>query len=287
MRRASACRWLRRGKEPGVVVTEVDPYEPCRRFRLQAGRRDSRSRGQDRGHAGRGAPAPSRRPLRRQAQRAAAREVGAKGRGSWPFRSAALERARPRSAPGRAADRDRAVTSAFVAPAGGANPGDGRHSPSPLIPSLCTGIRRPRRARGWSRGGGAIRRPPRFGLLGRRRRTVFARLAVPGAFAEQAPVPIGRDCRSAREVPTRDARQTDRHAPADRRGRPRRRRLPRPSLPRGRPCRRPWRRTARRAWRSPSTGDYDVLIVDRMLPKRDGLSVIGELRDQGRSRRRC
>ena len=25
-------------------------------------------------------------------------------------------------------------------------------------------------------------------------------------------------------------------------------------------------------------GDYDVLIVDRMLPKRDGLSVIGELR---------
>ena len=25
-------------------------------------------------------------------------------------------------------------------------------------------------------------------------------------------------------------------------------------------------------------GDYDVLIVDRMLPKRDGLSVIGALR---------
>src|SRR6187402_1061348 len=25
-------------------------------------------------------------------------------------------------------------------------------------------------------------------------------------------------------------------------------------------------------------GKYDVLIVDRMLPKRDGLSVIGELR---------
>lgn len=29
------------------------------------------------------------------------------------------------------------------------------------------------------------------------------------------------------------------------------------------------------------TGDYDVLIVDRMLPKRDGLSVIGALRDKG------
>jgi len=30
-----------------------------------------------------------------------------------------------------------------------------------------------------------------------------------------------------------------------------------------------------------SDGAYDVLIVDRMLPKRDGLSVIGELRDKG------
>src|SRR6516162_7235251 len=28
-------------------------------------------------------------------------------------------------------------------------------------------------------------------------------------------------------------------------------------------------------------GQYDVLIVDRMLPKRDGLSVIGTLRDKG------
>jgi two-component system OmpR family response regulator len=28
-------------------------------------------------------------------------------------------------------------------------------------------------------------------------------------------------------------------------------------------------------------GQYDVLIVDRMLPKRDGLSVIGSLRDKG------
>src|SRR5438552_7172693 len=29
------------------------------------------------------------------------------------------------------------------------------------------------------------------------------------------------------------------------------------------------------------SGDYDVLIVDRMLPKRDGLSVIGALRENG------
>ena len=28
------------------------------------------------------------------------------------------------------------------------------------------------------------------------------------------------------------------------------------------------------------SGDYDVLVVDRMLPKRDGLSVIGALRDK-------
>jgi two-component system, OmpR family, response regulator len=28
-------------------------------------------------------------------------------------------------------------------------------------------------------------------------------------------------------------------------------------------------------------GKYDALIVDRMLPKRDGLSVIGELRERG------
>jgi len=31
------------------------------------------------------------------------------------------------------------------------------------------------------------------------------------------------------------------------------------------------------------SGDYDVLVIDRMLPKRDGLSVIGALRDKGNS----
>ena len=30
-----------------------------------------------------------------------------------------------------------------------------------------------------------------------------------------------------------------------------------------------------------STGDYDVLVIDRMLPKRDGLSLIGTLREKG------
>src|SRR6202049_1838526 len=29
------------------------------------------------------------------------------------------------------------------------------------------------------------------------------------------------------------------------------------------------------------SGDYDVLVVDRMLPKRDGLSLIGSLREKG------
>ncbi len=31
------------------------------------------------------------------------------------------------------------------------------------------------------------------------------------------------------------------------------------------------------------SGDYDVLIVDRMLPRRDGLSVIGALREAGQA----
>ena len=29
------------------------------------------------------------------------------------------------------------------------------------------------------------------------------------------------------------------------------------------------------------SGDYDVLVIDRMLPKRDGLSLIGTLARQG------
>ena len=33
-------------------------------------------------------------------------------------------------------------------------------------------------------------------------------------------------------------------------------------------------------------GDYDVLIVDRMLPKIDGLAVIGTLREKGSRRPR-
>ena len=43
------------------------PVEPVRRFRLQARRRHSRSRRQDRGHPSRGAPRAERRPCRRQA----------------------------------------------------------------------------------------------------------------------------------------------------------------------------------------------------------------------------
>ena len=39
--------------------------------------------------------------------------------------------------------------------------------------------------------------------------------------------------------------------------------------------------TARTGWRMALDGQYDVLIVDRMLPKRDGLSVIGALREKG------
>lgn len=35
-----------------------------------------------------------------------------------------------------------------------------------------------------------------------------------------------------------------------------------------------------------TTTDYDILVVDRMLPRRDGLSVIAGLRSRG-LRRRC
>ncbi|WP_264601503.1 response regulator transcription factor [Rhodobium gokarnense] len=34
-------------------------------------------------------------------------------------------------------------------------------------------------------------------------------------------------------------------------------------------------------WQMAATGGYDVLVVDRMLPKRDGLSIVAELRRSG------
>ncbi|MFX8585689.1 response regulator, partial [Acinetobacter baumannii] len=34
-------------------------------------------------------------------------------------------------------------------------------------------------------------------------------------------------------------------------------------------------------WHYAETGNYDVLVVDRMLPRRDGLSVIEGLRAKG------
>ena len=82
---------------------------------------------------------------RRQAHRAAAREVGRE----HPLRRGA---GRPRlRINGRAASgaehRDWGVAPAIVAPAGGANPGDGC-SPSRLIPASSPGIRRPRRGEG-------------------------------------------------------------------------------------------------------------------------------------------
>ena len=30
-----------------------------------------------------------------------------------------------------------------------------------------------------------------------------------------------------------------------------------------------------------ATGTYDVVVMDRMLPKRDGLSIVQEMRDRG------
>ena len=45
--------------------------------------------------------------------------------------------------------------------------------------------------------------------------------------------------------------------------------------------------TARKGLALALDGQYDVLIVDRMLPKLDGLSIIGALARQVGWRRRC
>ncbi len=70
------------------------------------------------------------------------------------------------------------------------------------------------------------------------------------------------------------------HVSPDHRRRPRRGRQSRGAIPQGRACRR-LAPTARRGWRRALDGQYDELIVDRMLPKLDGLVVIGTMRGKG------
>ena len=115
----------RRQREPGRGDRRRRSVGPGGRFRLQAGRRDSRSwRASSVATPDGSAQGAGQGPLRRQAQRAAAREVGARN----AFRG---HSARPRLSEFTAVSRlghgneIGAVSSAFVAPAGGANPGDG------------------------------------------------------------------------------------------------------------------------------------------------------------------
>ena len=122
----------------GVVVTDVDPDGPGRRARLQDRRRDPRGRRQGGRDPGRRAQGARRCPHRRQAHRADAREVG---RGDQVRRAAGSAAPRP----------EWGVPSAFVAPAGGANPGDG---PVPVPIHLPDRHPSPPPDRGRSRGGG-------------------------------------------------------------------------------------------------------------------------------------
>jgi len=83
-----------------------------------------------------------------------------------------------------------------------------------------------------------------------------------------------------RKPQSRDRHQFQ-HAPSDHRRRPRIRRLSGQGVSRGLVTSPIWPATARKVSALADNGDYDVLVIDRMLPKRDGLSVIGTLREKG------
>jgi CheY-like chemotaxis protein len=101
-------------------------------------------------------------------------------------------------------------------------------------------------------------------------------------FVERAQVALHEDV--DRAMVTESSIRLDRNrppnAPADHRRRPRVRRLSGQGVSRSRPRRRSRQRRRGRPALADS-GDYDVLVVDRMLPKRDGLSLIGTLREKG------
>ena len=140
---------------------------------------------------------------------------------------------------------------------------------------LQPGIRRPRRG-GVVEGVAGKSATPR--VLGHVYRSRRSDIAATDRLDWLLPMPIVYGYARARYDRPIGRSQPDRTAMRllDHRRRPRRRGLSRQGVPRGRPCRRPGAPTARTGspWRS--TAHYDVLIVDRMLPKRDGLSVIGD-----------
>src|SRR4051812_21499959 len=170
----------------------------------------------------------------------------------------------------------RGVPPAIVAPVGGANPGDGCNSPSPLVttwprPSPC-----PPTGPGRIGGGGVpLRRPrtffcehdPRKVEPGFRTRiTVKSQRVLPMipdnsldfalAGVQHTPMRllIIEDDRDAAEYLVKAFREVGHVAD--------------------------WSADGEDGLAMASDGAYDVLVVDRMLPKRDGLSVISALRAQ-------
>src|SRR5438105_2177796 len=151
----------------------------------------------------------------------------------------------------------RGVPPAIVAPVGGANPGDGCNSPSLLPttrprPSPCppTG---PGRIGG---GGEPLRRPRLFKAREGPRMEQDGSLQFSGSTPESfMRLLIIEDDRDAADYLVKAFREVGHVADAAADGED--------------------------GLALALDGGYDVLIVDRMLPKRDGLSVIGTLRAKG------
>src|SRR5205085_11333220 len=145
----------------------------------------------------------------------------------------------------------RGVPPAIVAPVGGANPGDGCNSPSPLVttwprPSPC-----PPTGPGRIGGGGVpLRRPRTFLSLRPLRMTPDNSLDLVVTRVQHTPMRllIIEDDRDAAEYLVKAFREVGHVAD--------------------------WSADGEDGLAMGSDGAYDVLVVDRMLPKRDGLSVI-------------
>src|SRR3954471_19761202 len=149
----------------------------------------------------------------------------------------------------------RGVPPAIVAPVGGANPGDGCNSPSPLVttrprPSPC-----PPTGPGRIGGGGVpLRRPRLFSGSRAVHMTPDNSLDFAATRVQHTPMRllIIEDDRDAADYLVKAFREVG-HVPD-------------------------WSADGEDGLALALDGPYDVLIVDRMLPKRDGLSVISALR---------
>jgi hypothetical protein len=151
------------GKEPGVVVTEVDPSSPSADFGFKAGDVILEVGGKTVATPAEVRRALRGRPCRGQAKHFVACEVGAgdavRGDTARPRLSRRPYPRMVRILSGSHAGQSSGRFVGIRRPRRQSEPGGRAQGPSPLIPSSFAGNRRPRRERGWSRGGGAIRRP--------------------------------------------------------------------------------------------------------------------------------